>query len=140
MRLKYFWLLFILGLFYSISYGSLNAHNLHFQKKNKRFLEKKIEINHKGLPVNNSKFLFENSFYKNGYSYQESMNNINQFFDFLGISLKSKELPFSFPENRIEKDSFLLWKNYRKYFVKQLNYLPIITQDINNGFNTTMGN
>ena len=140
MSIKYFSTLFVFGfLFYPLTFGSLKAHDLDFQKSKRKFIKEQAKVNYKILSTKNTQLLFEDSFYKNGYTYKESMRFENQFFDLLGISLKSKGTRFSFPEKRIEKDNFLLWEDYKKYFAKQLNLVPKITNDIDNGFSFSLG-
>lgn len=138
--MKYSSVLFIFGFFfYPLTLSSVLGHDLDFQKINKKFIQKESKVNYIILPKNNTQLLFEDSFYRNGYTYKESMRFKNQFFDLLGISLKSKGSQFSFPERRIEKDNFLLWEDYSKYFAKQLNLVPKITNDIDNGFSFSLG-
>lgn len=140
MRIKFFYFLFIFGiLIYPINRFSLKAHNLNYEKNNRSFIKKPGKTDFKSFSNENNQYFLDSSFYKNGYLHQESLVGINQFFDLLGISLKSKELPLSFPEKRIEKDSFLFWKDYKRYFAKQLNYVPKRTKDLNNGFNFSLG-
>ena len=141
MRIKLYYFLFIFGLLiYPINNSfSLKAHKLNYEKNNISFIKKAGKTDFKSLTNENNQYFLDSSFYKNGYLYQESLVGINQFFDLLGISLKSKELPLSFPEKRIEKDSFLFWKDYKSHFAKQLNYVPKLTRDIDNGFNLSLG-
>jgi len=140
MSIKYFSALFVFGfLFNPLTCDSLKAHDLDFQKSKRKFIKEEDKVNYNILSTKNTQTLFEDSFYKNGYTYKESMRFENQFFDLLGISLKSKGTHFSFPEKRIEKDNFLLWEDYTKYFAKQLNLFPKITNDIDNGFSFSLG-
>ena len=78
------------------------------------------------------------SFYRNGYTYEESLKTKNQIFDLFGFSFKNKNKILGFPEQRIESDAFLFWKAYQILLEDQINKNKKITQDLDNGFNTSL--
>ena len=78
------------------------------------------------------------SFYRNGYTYEESLKTKNQIFDLFGFSFKNKNKILGFPEQRIESDAFLFWKAYQILLEDQINNNKKITQDLDNGFNTSL--
>ena len=115
--------------------NSANAHSFHskVQKEyNYSIRNKKFYFGKK------NKYLINRNFYKNGYNFEESLKPKNQILDLFGISFKSKDSFFSFPEQRIESDSFIFWKTYKKFLLDQLPQKPKLTRDINNGFNTSL--
>ena len=78
------------------------------------------------------------SFYKNGYTFEESLKFKNQIFDLFGISFKNKNSIFGFPEQRIESDAFSFWDTYKDLMKNQISKDPKITSDLDNGFNTSL--
>tara|TARA_Y100000287_G_scaffold179626_1_gene173636 strand:+ start:121 stop:543 length:423 start_codon:yes stop_codon:yes gene_type:complete len=78
------------------------------------------------------------SFYKNGYTFEESLKLKNQILDLFGISLKSKNSIFGFPEQRIESDAFSFWDTYKDVLRNQIQKNPKITNDLDNGFGTSL--
>ena len=80
----------------------------------------------------------KNSFYKNGYTFEESLKFKNQIFDLFGISFKNKNSIFGFPEQRIESDAFSFWDTYKDLMRNQIPKNPKITSDLDNGFDTSL--
>ena len=78
------------------------------------------------------------SFYKNGYTFEESLKFKNQILDLFGISLKSKNSIFGFPEQRIESDAFAFWDTYKDVLRNQIPKNPKITNDLDNGFGKSL--
>ena len=78
------------------------------------------------------------SFYKNGYTFEESLKFKNQIFDFFGISFKNKNSIFGFPEQRIESDAFSFWDTYKDLLRNHIPKNPKITSDLDNGFDTSL--
>ena len=78
------------------------------------------------------------SFYKNGYTFEESLKLKNQIFDLFGISFKNKNSIFGFPEQRIESDAFSFWDAYKDLMRNQIPKNPKITSDLDNGFDTSL--
>ena len=78
------------------------------------------------------------SFYKNGYTFEESLKFKNQIFDLFGISFKNKNSIFGFPEQRIESDAFIFWDTYKDVLRNQIPKNPKITSDLDNGFGTSL--
>mgnify|MGYP001315614014 FL=1 len=78
------------------------------------------------------------SFYKNGYTFEESLKFKNQIFDLFGISFKNKNSIFGFPEQRIESDAFSFWDTYKDVLRNQIQKNPKITNDLDNGFGTSL--
>ena len=82
--------------------------------------------------------LIEKSFYANGYTFEESLKFKNQIFDLFGISFKNKNSIFGFPEQRIESDAFSFWDTYKDVLRNQIPKNPKITNDLDNGFGTSL--
>ena len=78
------------------------------------------------------------SFYKNGYTFEESLKFKNQIFDLFGISFKNKNSIFGFPEQRIESDAFSFWDTYKDVLRNQIPKNPKITSDLDNGFGSSL--
>ena len=55
-----------------------------------------------------------------------------------GISFKNKSSFFSFPEQRIESDSFIFWETYENSLETQIQKKHKLTKDLDNGFNTSL--
>tara|TARA_Y100000991_G_scaffold185449_1_gene149608 strand:+ start:902 stop:1345 length:444 start_codon:yes stop_codon:yes gene_type:complete len=85
---------------------------------------------------------FNQALYKNSHNQVQSQKISSQLDDFFGVKyLFSKEKTTSgFPENRIVRDSELVWETYNIFLDKQLNPITKNTNDIYNGFNSSIGN
>ena len=85
---------------------------------------------------------FNQALYKNSHNQVQSQKITSQLDDFFGVKyLFSKEKTTSgFPENRIVRDSELVWETYNIFLNKQLNPITKNTNDIYNGFNSSLGN
>ena len=85
---------------------------------------------------------FNQALYKNSHNQVQSQKISSQLDDFFGVKyLFSKEKTTSgFPENRIVRDSELVWETYNIFLNKQLNPITKNTNDIYNGFNSSLGN
>ena len=85
---------------------------------------------------------FEQSLYKNSYSQVQSQKISSQLDDFFGSKylFSEKKSISGFPENRIVRDSELVWETYKIFLDKQLNPISKNTNDIYNGFNSSIGN
>ena len=85
---------------------------------------------------------FNQALYKNSHNQVQSQKISSQLDDFFGakylFSDKNKNL--GFPENRIVRDSELVWETYNIFLDKQLNPITKNTNDIYNGFNSSLGN
>ena len=82
--------------------------------------------------------LIKKSFYESGYTFEESLKLKNQFLDLFGISFKNKSSIFGFPEKRIESDAFIFWDAYKHLLKNQITKNTKITNDLDNGFNTSL--
>ena len=82
--------------------------------------------------------LIKKSFYESGYTFEESLKLENQFLDLFGISFKNKSSIFGFPEKRIESDAFVFWDAYQHVLRNQITKNTKITNDLDNGFNTSL--
>ena len=85
---------------------------------------------------------FNQALYKNSHNQVQSQKISSQLDDFFGVKyLFTKEKTTSgFPENRIVRDSELVWETYNIFLNKQLNPITKNTNDIYNGFNSSLGN
>ena len=85
---------------------------------------------------------FNQALYKNSHNQVQSQKISSQLDDFFGVKyLFSKEKTTSgFPENRIVRDSELVWETYSIFLEKQLNPITKNTNDIYNGFDSSLGN
>ena len=85
---------------------------------------------------------FEQALYKNSYSQVQSQKISSQLDDFFGSKylFSEKKSISGFPENRIVRDSELVWETYKIFLDKQLNPISKNTNDIYNGFNSSIGN
>ena len=85
---------------------------------------------------------FEQALYNNSYSQVQSQKISSQLDDFLGYKylFSKKKRIAGFPENRIVRDSELVWDTYNTFLDKQLNPISKNTKDIYNGFNASIGN
>ena len=63
-------------------------------------------------------------------SYEEFLKPENQFIDLLGIG--------GFPDQRLKRGVFQLWKTYKKESSKQIGEYRLNGSDINNTFNQTL--
>jgi len=86
--------------------------------------------------------VFDQALYKNSYSQVQSQKISSQLDDFFGSKyLFSKKKSISgFPENRIVKDSEVVWETYNIFLDKQLIPISKNSNDIYNGFNSSLGN
>ena len=72
----------------------------------------------------------------------ESQKITSQLDDFLGAKYlfsKRKKI-FGFPENRIVRDSEAVWETYNIFLDKQISPISKNSNDIYNGFNSSLGN
>ncbi len=85
--------------------------------------------------------LFDQVIYHNSYNQVESQLISSQLDDLLGIKgLFSKNKGISgFPDQRIVRDSELVWEVYNKILNDQLKKVLKNTDDIFNGFDTSLG-
>ena len=114
---------------------SIKASRVHQNSINESAF--KTKTNKFNNLVNNKKQL-EQSFYKNGYTYEESSKIKYQIFDLLGISFKNQNAILSFPEQRIESDAFQFWKTYKTFLENQVQKDSKVSTDLENGFNTSL--
>ena len=85
---------------------------------------------------------FEQALYKNSYKQVESQKISSQLDDFFGAKywFSKKKKVFGFPENRIMKDSEVVWKTYNTFLDQQISPISKNSNDIYNGFNSSIGN
>ena len=85
---------------------------------------------------------FEQALYKNSYNQVQSQKVSSQLDDFFGSKylFNKKKSISGFPENRIVKDSEVVWETYNIFLDKQLNPISKNSNDIYNGFNSSIGN
>ena len=107
---------------------------------NTNFQKEYYSVNHNPKNYFNEKEqdYIKKSFYKNGYTFEESLKFKNQIFDLFGISFKNKNSIFGFPEQRIESDAFSFWDTYKDVLRNQIPKNPKITNDLDNGFGTSL--
>ena len=85
--------------------------------------------------------VFNNVVYKNSYTQEESQLVPNQIEDFLGtknLFKDKKQVIYGYPEQRISRDSKLLWKTYEYFINKQFNTFSKNTSDIFNGYDSSL--
>ena len=84
--------------------------------------------------------VFNKFVYKNSFTQEESQLVSNQIEDFLGTKnlFKDKKIIYGYPEQRISRDSVLLWKTYDYYLNKQFNTFSKNTSDIFNGYDSSL--
>ena len=85
--------------------------------------------------------VFNKVVYKNSYTQEESQLVSNQIEDFLGtknLFKDKKQVIYGYPEQRISRDSKLLWKTYNYYINKQFNTFSKNTSDIFNGYDSSL--
>ena len=84
--------------------------------------------------------VFNKFVYKNSFTHEESQLVLNQIEDFLGTKnlFKDKKIIYGYPEQRISRDSVLLWKTYYYYLNKQFNTFSKNTSDIFNGYDSSL--
>ncbi len=85
--------------------------------------------------------VFNKVVYKNSYTQEESQLVSNQIEDFLGtknLFKDKKQVIYGYPEQRISRDSKLLWKTYDYYINKQFNTFSKNTSDIFNGYDSSL--
>ena len=85
---------------------------------------------------------FKQAFNKNSYTQVQSQKITSQLDDFLGAKylFSKKKKIFGFPENRIVRDSEAVWETYNIFLDKQLSPISKSSNDIYNGFNSSLGN
>ena len=85
---------------------------------------------------------FNQALYKNSYTQVQSQKVPSQLDDFFGTRylFSEKKGISGFPENRIAKDSEVVWETYNIFLDKQLNPISKNSFDIYNGFNSSIGN
>jgi len=85
---------------------------------------------------------FDQALYKNSYSQVQSQKISSQLDDFFGSKylFSEKKSISGFPENRIARDSEVFWETYHIFLNKQLNPISKNSNDIYNGFNSSLGN
>ena len=84
--------------------------------------------------------IFNKVVYKNSYTQEESQLVPNQIEDLLGTKnlFKDKKVIFGYPEQRISKDSSLLWNTFNYYLNRQFNTFSKNTSDIFNGYDSSL--
>ena len=85
--------------------------------------------------------VFNKVVYKNSYTQEESQLVLNQIEDFLGtknLFNDKKQVIYGYPEQRISRDSKLLWQTYDYYINKQFNTFSKNTSDIFNGYDSSL--
>ena len=120
---------------YSRSIKGVEAQNYNANFKKENF---SLTINRKIYPDKKNKNLLQESFYHKGYTFEESLKLKNQILNLLGISFKNKKLIFGFPEQRIESDAFVFWNAYKDTLRNQIPKNVKITNDLDNGFNSSL--
>ena len=117
----------------NIQVAKAEEFNINLQKEH-------FSVNHNPKIYFNEKdqYYIKKSFYKNGYTFEESLKFKNQIFDLFGISFKNKNSIFGFPEQRIESDAFSFWDTYKDVLRNQIPKNPKITNDLDNGFGTSL--
>ena len=85
---------------------------------------------------------FNQALYKNSHNQVQSQKISSQIDDFFGAKylFSEEKRALGFPENRIVRDSELVWETYNVFLDKQLNPITKNTNDIYNGFNSSLGN
>ena len=85
---------------------------------------------------------FEQALYKNSYKQVESQKISSQLDDLFGAKywFSKKKKVFGFPENRIMKDSEVVWETYNIVLDQQISPISKNSNDIYNGFNSSIGN
>ena len=85
---------------------------------------------------------FDQALYKNSHNQVQSQKISSQLDDFFGAKylFSEEKRTLGFPENRIVRDSELVWETYNIFLDKQLNPITKNTNDIYNGFNSSLGN
>ena len=129
-------------IFLSILCFELFFQSFHLAKAeefNKSSLKEYFLVNHpKNYLKEKDKDYLKKSFYKNGYTFEESLKFKNQILDLFGISFKNKNSIFGFPEQRIESDAFSFWDTYKDVLRNQIPKNPKITSDLDNGFGSSL--
>ena len=85
---------------------------------------------------------FDQALYKNSHNQVQSQKISSQLDDFFGAKylFSEEKRTLGFPENRIVRDSEVVWETYNIFLEKQLNPITKSTNDIYNGFNSSLGN
>tara|TARA_B100001989_G_C24382923_1_gene385239 strand:+ start:167 stop:592 length:426 start_codon:yes stop_codon:yes gene_type:complete len=119
--------------FQSIKLANAEEINKNFQKENFS-----VKHNSKNYFKEKNQNLINNSFYANGYTFEESLKLKNQILDLFGISFKNKNSIFGFPEQRIESDAFSFWITYEDVLRNQIPKNAKFTNDLDNGFGNSL--
>ena len=84
--------------------------------------------------------LFQDVFYKNSYSHEESQLIKNQLNDFLGVKnlFSKKKRKAGFPDQRITRDSIILWQTFNSKMNNKFNTITKYSTDISNGYDTSL--
>ena len=84
--------------------------------------------------------LFQDIFYKNSYSHEESQLIKNQFNDFLGVKnlFDKKKKKAGFPDQRIARDSMILWRTYNAKMNDKFKTITKYSSDIPNGYDSSL--
>ena len=112
-----------------------------------------LKVYQKDFKCDNTTNFFLNNFYSDhisNYKIEEKNeygnsfikgNNFNVLSERLGLYLKDvsgkQELSFGFPEERMERDAISLWTAFNNEFTRIIRK-PIETQDLNNGFTSSV--
>ena len=85
---------------------------------------------------------FTQALNKNSYNQVQSQKITSQLDDFFGARylFSKKKKIFGFPENRIVKDSEVVWETYNILLDKQISPISKNSGDIYSGFNSSIGN
>ena len=84
--------------------------------------------------------LFQDVFYKNSYSHEESQLIKNQLNDLLGVKnlFDKKKRKAGFPDQRIARDSIILWRTFNAKMNNKFNTITKYSSDIPNGYDTSL--
>ena len=85
---------------------------------------------------------FNQALYKNSHNQVQSQKISSQLDDFFGAKylFSEEKRTLGFPENRIVRDSEVVWETYSIFLEKQLNPITKNTNDIYNGYDSSLGN
>ena len=122
----------------STAYSQLICNSeLKFDKLDKKY--KKYTFCEEANSIEDA---FDQALYKNSHNQVQSQKISSQLDDFFGAKylFSDEKRTLGFPENRIVRDSELVWETYNIFLDKQLNPITKNTNDIYNGFNSSLGN
>ena len=90
--------------------------------------------------ANESDNLFQDVFYKNSYTHEESQLIKNQINDLLGVKnlFDKKKRKAGFPDQRIARDSIILWRTFNAKMNNDFNTITKYSSDIPNGYDTSL--